>query len=299
MIIETYPITSRSEWLSLRRRDVTASDIAALFGLSPWKSALQVWAEKTGYANDKIETALMRRGRWLEPAVLEALRESYPHDRVEKLSVYLRDPDLRLGATPDAMMNRRLVEAKVVSRPVFDAWNGDPPMAYQLQALTGAMLTSADNAIIACLVIDTYSAALETFHVERNKEAENRIRDGVKRFWENTAAGIRPEPDYGEDGALITRLFKPREELPPLDLSSDNRLPEILGEREGLRRNIAAYEARCDAIRAEVVTKLNGAPAAICGDWKITHKLVHLPEQIRKAHDYPRLTVTRKKEEPA
>jgi hypothetical protein len=102
--------------------------------------------------------------------------------------------------------------------------------------------------------------------------------------------------DYGEDGQIIAKLYRPKDELAPLDLSSDNRLPEILSEREGLRRNISAYEARCDAIRAEVVEKMNGAPAAICGDWKLTHKLIHQPEQIRKATSFPRLTVTRKRE---
>lgn len=32
MNIEAIPATSRADWLALRRRDVTASDVAALFG---------------------------------------------------------------------------------------------------------------------------------------------------------------------------------------------------------------------------------------------------------------------------
>jgi predicted phage-related endonuclease len=228
--------------------------------------------------------------------VLNALSEFYPGSLIEKANVYLRDPEIRLGATPDAWMGNHLIEAKVISRPVFDGWNDDPPIYYTLQALTCAMLADATDALLCCLVIDTYSAELVTFHVERNPAAESRIRDGVAQFWENTALGIRPLADYGEDGQIIAKLYRPKDELAPLDLSSDNRLPEILSEREGLRRNISAYEARCDAIRAEVVEKMNGAPAAICGDWKLTHKLIHQPEQIRKATSFPRLTVTRKRE---
>jgi putative phage-type endonuclease len=301
-VIETRPITDRNEWLSWRRQDVTASDVAALFGLSPFKTALQVWAEKTGYADHKPESPLLRRGRWLEPAVLEALRETYPSSLVERLTIYLRDPEIRLGATPDARMTGQggsLVECKVISRPVFEAWNDEPPIYYQLQALTGAMLAEADQAILACLVIDTYSAELVTFHVERNAEAEAKIRAGVARFWENTALGARPVADYGEDGALLARLYKPKDTLPPIDLSGDNRLPEILAEREGLKDRIKADEARVDAIKAEIVHKLAGAPAAICGAWTIRHKMVHQPESIRKATSYPMLTVTRKKDEAA
>jgi putative phage-type endonuclease len=298
-MIETREITSRAEWLKWRRQDVTASDVAALCGLSPWKSALEVWAEKTGYANHRAETGLMRRGRWLEPAVLEALRETYPDVAIQKASVYLRDPELRLGATPDAFMLgafSTLIECKVISRPVYDAWGDDAPIYYQLQTLTGAMLANTDRAILACLVIDTYSAELVTFHVERNEEAEAKIREGVAAFWENTALGIRPQIDYGEDGALIARLFRLRDDLPPIDLTGDNRLPDILAEREALNAQIKAQEARCEAIKAEVVHKLNGAPAAICGAWKVTHKLVHQAEQIRKAYDYARLTITKRKE---
>lgn len=296
-MIERREIFDRKTWLEWRRQDVTASDVAALFGLSPFKSALQLWAEKTGLAAETHENPLMRRGRWLEPAVLAALQETYPSNLVAKVNIYLRDPEIRLGGTPDATMGHRLVEAKVISRPVFDAWNDEPPIYYQLQALTCAMLAQADQAILACLVIDTYSAELVTFHVERNEVAEAKIRASVARFWEETALGIRPAADYGEDGALLAKLYRPRDTLPPIDLTGDNRLPEILAEREGLKDRIKADEARVDAIKAEIVHKLDGAPQAICGNWTIRHKIVHQPESIRKATSYPMLTVTRKKEE--
>lgn len=307
-MIESRIVTDRNEWLKWRLGDITASDVAALFGLSPFKTALGVWAEKTGNAPAIHETMLMRRGRWLEPAVLEALRETYPSNLVEKLNVYLRDSELRLGATPDAWMTGqggRLIECKVISRPVFDAWPLDedggtlPPIYYALQTLTGAMLAGASAAMLACLVIDTYSADLVIFHVERDERAEQNIREGVAAFWELTALGERPAADYGEDGALIARLYRPKEEQAAIDLSGDNLLPAILAEREGLKGRIKADEARCEAIKAEVVTKLNGAPMAICGNWQIRHKMVHQPEAIRKATSYPMLTVNRKKEQAA
>lgn len=97
------PITSRAEWLELRRQDVTASDIAAVCGVHPERSALQVYLEKVhaplGADNDN---KLMRRGRWLEPAVIAAVRDQHPDLDARAEGFYLRSPSLRIGATPDA-----------------------------------------------------------------------------------------------------------------------------------------------------------------------------------------------------
>ena len=38
----------RDEWLELRRRGIGGSDAAAILGLNPWKTPMDVWLEKTG-----------------------------------------------------------------------------------------------------------------------------------------------------------------------------------------------------------------------------------------------------------
>ena len=77
-MIERIPITSREQWLELRRSAVTASDVGAIFGLHPYKTPLRLWADKTGVNLEDVENAAMRRGRWLEAAVLSACREQHP-----------------------------------------------------------------------------------------------------------------------------------------------------------------------------------------------------------------------------
>jgi putative phage-type endonuclease len=297
-MIERTTIVDRESWLELRKKDVTASDIGALFGLSPFKgrTLLQLWAEKTGRAKPQIDTPVLRRGRWLEPAVLAALAEAYPRATIERCSFYIRDPDIRLGATPDAIMDGRLVELKTVARPVFEGWGEEPPMAYKLQATVGAMLTGAYPAMLACLVLDTYSAELKVFHVEQSEAAEERIREGVVQFWADVEAGIMPPADYGEDGELLAQLFRPKAEAEPVDLFYDNLLPGMLIERELLKAEVSAREERLEAIKAELIDKLQGAPIGTCGGWTIRHKTHHMPERIQKAYSYTTLTVARRRE---
>ena len=298
-MIERREITDRQEWLAWRRHDITASDIGALFGLSPYKSKLQLWAEKTGQAVEPHETPAMRRGRWLEPAVLEALAERMPNATIDRGTFYLRDPIRRLGGTPDAMADWRVVECKVISRPVFDGWNGELPLAYRLQALVNAMLLDAQGAIVAVMAIDTYDATLELFHVERHADAEAKIIAAVDQFWMDVEAGKMPPADYALDGELIAKLYKPKDAIEPIDLTGDNRLTELLIEREALNATMKAAEERNGAIKTEITEKLGGAPAAICADWRITHKLQHRKETILPATDFTVLRITRKREAAA
>ena len=151
--IERRPITSRAEWLEWRMQDVTASDVAALFGVHPYgRTALSVWAEKSGLTGGLADSAVLRRGRWAEPAVLAMLADERPTWIIRpRARSTLRDASIRLGATPDAVAidperpGVGLVQIKTVTERVYERdWtNDEPPIGYQLQALTEAMLAGA------------------------------------------------------------------------------------------------------------------------------------------------------------
>src|SRR5512146_346599 len=100
-MIERIPITSRDQWLGLRKKDVTASAEPAIHGLHPYVSALRLYIEKQGLVElpDKPDGGPLRRGRILESAVAAAVAEQKPDWRIEKANEYFRDPDLRLGCT--------------------------------------------------------------------------------------------------------------------------------------------------------------------------------------------------------
>src|SRR4030095_11106389 len=100
-MIERHPITSREEWLRHRQQDVTASVVGALFGVHPYQTPAGLWAEKTGVELPRRDTAEVRRGGLLEGAIAEAGREERPRWTIHPPREYLRNPDIRLGATPD------------------------------------------------------------------------------------------------------------------------------------------------------------------------------------------------------
>ena len=94
MNIESHKPASHEEWLALRRQDITASVAGALLGVHPKSSPFQLWAEKTGLVpeTDDEETPAMKRGRRLEPVVIQIIREEHPTWGIKANPLYYRDP---------------------------------------------------------------------------------------------------------------------------------------------------------------------------------------------------------------
>lgn len=63
------------EWLAARRQVVTATDAPAVIGVSPWKSALQVYCDKLGIGGPTAESERMAWGRRLEGVIADAYAE--------------------------------------------------------------------------------------------------------------------------------------------------------------------------------------------------------------------------------
>lgn len=277
-MIETIPIDGRAEWLALRRRDLTASDVAAVAGVDPMRTPLRAYMEKLGLLPEGPESVIMRRGRWLEAATVEALRERYPEWDIRRAKVYLRDPDIRLGATPDAVATAPerdgvgIIQCKAVARPEFKAkWADGPPLKFELQTLTEAMLAGAAWCILAVLIVDTYGAELEVFEVTRHAGAEDRIRALAVQFWANVEAGRMPAPDYAEDSDLIDAMH-PEVKRAWIDLAGDKRLPEQLNKRAffvDVRDKAQLIIGRIDA---RVKHLMGDAEEGVLPGWKITWK---------------------------
>ncbi|CUA90850.1 YqaJ viral recombinase family protein [Chelatococcus daeguensis] len=274
MPIETHKVTDRASWLKLREADVTASVAACLLGreVHDYQTAFGLYMLKTGQiAEDPDEAPPMLRGRLLEPVALQLLQEKHPEWTVVQPCVYLRDPDARLGATPDAYATnadgRGIVQIKSVEPSIFrqkwrDPDTGElrPPLWIAVQAIVEAHLSGADWAMVAALVVG-HGLDLHEVPVPIHDGIVARVREEVARFWELVAAGTPPEPEYDRDAAVIARLYD-QDDGTEVDLSGDNRLPEALVRRAELKDIESAgrdAEKERRAIDAEIIAKLGTA----------------------------------------
>lgn len=309
--IERIPITDRDEWLRLRQRDCTASDIPAICGVGMYGSAASVWAHKRGLVPPQADNDALRRGRWGEAAVFEALADEHPDWELRRAKVYLRDPALRLGATPDgvAIVPGRegvvVVQTKIVAAPVFrrdwlldasdDVAHGEiiAPVGYALQTLTECMLAGASCGVLAALVVDTFRWTLRLCWIDRHPMAERSIREKVAEFWTRYLdPGVQPPIEPERDGDLVRSLF-PADDGTTVDLSGSNMLPDRLERREALKAEIKGATAELAEIETEIKGALGAAARATLPGWDI-----RLPTRERKGYvvqptTYRQLTVKR------
>jgi predicted phage-related endonuclease len=305
-------ITDRSEWLQWRQADVTASDVAPVLGLHPERTIAKVWAEKTGLITGGNSSEFLEYRLSLEAAAIDWLQRKRPTWEIRRGGVYLRDNELRLGATPDAVAvdpernGFGLLEVKSVVRHRFEAdWRelevdddgvvlAQAPIFHQLQTLTAAMLAGASWAAVIGLILDNAgTGSLALAPIERNAAAEARIRDGVARFWAMTDAGKQPPFDYGLDAEVIAALFpKSRIVDPPLDLGADNRIRDLLISRVEVKKVLKQGEAHCEAIDAEIKAKLGEHELAVLPGWRISWKTQTRAERILPAWQGRVLRVT-------
>lgn len=305
--IETIPVRGRGDWLAMRRRDVTASEVAALFGAHPYKTALGVYAEKMGPDRAGGDNAAMRRGRILEPGCIVALSEERPDWEIEKANTYWRMPDHRIGATPDyfrimrgdpargILLEREIIECKTVSPEKWAEWQGGVPLAYQLQVVVQCKLTGAKRGWIA-LLVDNRAKDFELFEVPAHDGAWRRILERVGEFWDAVEAGALPNPDYARDRAALAAMLPPIAGSAPIDLSENNRIRFLLDQREEAKRKAEEMRERVDEIDAEIIEKLAGAESAIAPGWRITHKMQRRKEFTVAASEFPVLRISKTKE---
>lgn len=311
MSVETFhvdPEHGRDEWLALRRHDVTASVAGALLGIHPFTSRYRLWMEKAGrLAEAEEETAAMLRGRVLEAPALELLKLERPRWKITRPDVYLRDPSARMGATPDAYAvdpKRKgfgVVQVKSVEKSVFrrkwldEAGEVEPPLWIAVQAIQEAHLAGASWACVIAFVVG-FGLDLHVIDVPMHGGIVRRLREQTEAFWRSIEAGEAPDPDYGRDGALLAGIYAD-DNGREIDLSRDNRMPELLREREELMARIASDKARLSEIEAEVVDKLGDHERAFLPGWTLTRKLTRRKGFYVDPVAYRRLSIRRLSED--
>jgi predicted phage-related endonuclease len=304
--VERHPVKDRESWLRMRAADLTASDVASICGVG-YRGALEVWAEKKGHIPAKGDSPILRRGRWFEPAIWQAIADECPEWQLRAAKIYLRAPALRFGATPDALAidparkGLILIQGKVVAKPAFISnWLGGDregtlptvPLGYQLQTLSETVLAEAAftgeeiRPVVAALVVDSFTAELHMIPVARHTEAEQKILATVRQFWTNFDAGIQPALDPEKDHDVVRKLFS-SENGATADLSSDNLLPSLLDERKLLGEEIAVREKRRKAIATEVMFKMGeNSFALIAGGRKISCKETNVAGGYRDGYSF-------------
>ncbi len=277
-MIERLSPKDRAAWLALRGRDVTASVVGALFGAHDFMTVYELWAVKTRRVErSSEETAAMQRGRLLEPVAVQLLREQRPEWKIEHNAaenVYFRDPDARLGATPDVIVDApgrgrgvvqiKSVEASIYRRKWLVDGNPEPPLWIALQAAVEAYLTGAQWAAVAPLIIG-HGLEMPLIEIALEDGLIDAIKGRVAEFWNVVESGLDPPPDFARDGGTIEAMHETGSSRVEVDLSTSNRIRELIDTREAARLAAKDAKAKVAEIDAEVKWMMGEAEIAHIG----------------------------------
>jgi putative phage-type endonuclease len=201
---------SREEWLKYRTKGIGGSDVSIIAGINPFKSAHQLWLEKTGQIEqEQTDSEYAHFGTLLEPIVRREFTQR-TGIRVRQKHMLLQSEEYPfMFADLDGVINENgemaVFEAKTASAYKQEVWEEGIPAPYILQVQHYMAVTGAKRTYIAALVGGNHF-----YHhaVERDEEMIGKIIAMEKYFWEtHVLGGMEPVPDGSE---TTTNYFNSR-----------------------------------------------------------------------------------------
>lgn len=288
--MKLHHITDEDEWLNMRKKYITSTEIASLFGVEmpSMPTAYELWHTKNGkYESEIVENERMIWGRRLEEPVARGIAEDNGF-KIKKLDVFACDDDLRMGSSFDYEIIQKdgrkgLLEIKTVAYKEYvqkfiedselDS-EGQPffieaPEYYEFQVQHQLeIFDKYDFACLAVFILDTRQTKL--IWRERDKEMGAAIRKKIKEFWDlKSPDGLL---DLERDSELFARFHRAHNVDASYDATDDDEfeLAAITYIQEHEREKAAKAEK--NIARSTMLLKMGTCNSAWCNKARVSNK---------------------------
>lgn len=304
---------TEEEWKAARAKDVTSTDIAALFGLHPYKSRLHLWNEKAGIIepDDIQDLDPVRWGRRLQLAVGAGICEDQGWGFQDLSLYYHHDPKTRTGASYDILaLNsggaRYNLEVKIAeSFSEEQGWTKKtiPTMyEFQIQGQLHEAHKSGDPFVRGYCGAFGRRSSTKLYPREYDNELGDMIDEEARLFWKSIEDNNPPPPDYMVDGPLLERLRKPLRAGDQIILSADNRACELAAqwmafraERSVLNKQVEDISEKMNTIQAEILDKMGRNEYAKIGEHRVSAKKIIVEDHIVYGHERRNFSISKPK----
>ena len=242
-------------WLRYRKMGITGTDAASICGLNPYKSAVQVFHDKTTDEIEEFDNEAMRQGRDMEDYIASRFCEA-TGKRVRRINaICISDEHKFMLADYDRVIvgERAGLEIKTVSPYSADKWSdGKIPIHYNLQCQHYLAVSGFERWYVCALI---WGQELIIRTIERDEELIQNLIKIEKRFWEqNVLAGVMPEPDGSKQAGELLAKYYPSEKGKKVVLS--DKLSVQLKRREQLAELIKKMETEKKVIEQTLLKYL-------------------------------------------
>ncbi len=251
---------------------IGGSDIGPLLGLSPYKTPLQLWAEKVSLNPSASKDAIhLRFGHHVEPFIAQEYERQtglrtvshaptifhpdhgFMYAHVDRLVLA---EDETLAAEGQRIYAQTLLECKTASVFNRDEW-GEPgsdqvPSSYLVQCVWYMAITQCKRADLAVLL---GNQDFRIYQIHRDMELENLVLDHARQFWfDHVLSKVPPSPVTEED----IRTLYPREVSGHV-VEADHELLASLKSYKTTQTKISELTDQCDALRQEILKRMGEA----------------------------------------
>lgn len=269
------------------------SDLAAVLGISPWKTPYQLWEEKLDIApeteTDELREKILKRGKRLEPVVMEQLQDEYDLTVLGRNQVFT-DPehewmraeiDFEYLAPDGSTQNGDVKTVNVFAAKDWgESGTDEVPAYYVAQFQWGLMVSGRTTCAVAALF---GTDDLRLYYVHRDEEIIAMLRERSIAFWVNFVLREIPPPMFtAEDAARMLRKFD------GVTIAANPNVLKALSVTKGIK----AAEKRLEAKRDEYETYVKIAIASATGN-STAGKFVIVDEGGRQLASWNEQSATR------
>lgn len=248
-------INDDDDFYEFRSKGIGSSDCAAILGISPFKTKLQLWLNKTGIGPDTFTgNFATARGTELEPKIRDWFNSTYdsnmqPERRVRPDFDYIR-------ANADGVDNKlkRMIEIKFAG--LEDHESGKIPDKYYPQCVYLSLVFGYPLDYVSFSDNPKASEEYKVIRLEYTEEYAEMLMDEVHAFWDSVVKRIRPglsdkDDDIVDDESTVD-LVKIYEEI-KCRIDADTK--ELKSIQKLLSEKVSHTRTLCNGYRMTWVEK--------------------------------------------
>ena len=254
-----------------RSKYLGGSDMGAILGLSKYRSAVDVWMEKTGKLTTQQDSLPLRFGQFAEEFVAReyalatscelAIHEApilhpdyaYMQGHIDRFVLEKDTPLIRDDGEIQAL---RILECKTANPFAQSDWGeigtDQVPLSYLVQCVWYMMITKIERTDLAVLF---GNADFRIYEIKKDRELEHMVLERAIDFWDNHVLKDLPPPATSESD--YKSLFHRSSQGKSIEASPETL--ELIKKLIEINHKIEQHETQISDIKQNIMAQLQDA----------------------------------------
>ncbi len=314
---------SEAAWLELRAQDLTSTDVAALFNVSPYLTYFDLWHRKHDQAT--VPFQMNDRVKWgsrMEAVIATGIAEDQGW-MVRPMKEYIRLDGLRLGSSFDFCILGGL-DVPTEDAPIVVTADGTPylfpvslleikavdwlqhkqkwivhedgeieaPLHIELQVQHQMLVSGVPRAKLGVMIGGNQVQLLTR---EAIPDYQQMILQKAAAFWQSVDDHVEPSPDFPEDLDTVKRLYGYGDPGKYLEASDDAEIRALCEDYVAAAAAVKEAEALKDTAKGKLLMAIGECSKVTCGLFTISAGMVAEAEVAYTRAPYRNFRVTQRK----